>query len=386
MSFLMTKNNAKATLFASLIAAMILTFSSMGMAQAEVEIIEGETDAEKQDRLGHLMRSLEREIESLEKEEYSVERDTTLSEKEKLLSEVEEGYYALSPKKELADISDERREYLTSLMWKLASTGSPFLSMGIDSYTGEINIRLDESKTDNIDKELQALVGDDVVLDIVYGSDDARFQGSCPDQTGECDTIIGASKGENGNTGLDCTINIVATKGSGQNEIDGVVIPHHCNTGHHDYYQKDKSDSDQKVGSHHTDGGWFCDCDFVEIDSRASSTGKVNDDGTDISVTYGDLSDNDAVYLIGQYSGSDDGTIVEVNQWVWIGGSLYTDLYFVKNISFNSGDSGAPIVRSSDDKYGGMNIGAGTETVDGNSITVNYVHDWTFLKSKLGLN
>lgn len=178
----------------------------------------------------------------------------------------------------------------------------------------------------------------------------------------------------------------MATKGSGGSQINGVIIPHHCNTNHDDYYQYSKNTASHEVGPHHTDGGWYCDCDYVEIDTRASSTGKVNDAGSDISVTYGDLSDNDAVYLIGQYSKKDFGTIVEVNQWKWIDGYLYTDLYYVKNISFNTGDSGAPIVRDSDEKYGGMNIGAGTENIDGNNITVNYVHDWTFLKSKLGLN
>ncbi|WP_067958263.1 hypothetical protein [Nitrosopumilus sp. Nsub] len=178
----------------------------------------------------------------------------------------------------------------------------------------------------------------------------------------------------------------MATKGSGGSQINGVIIPHHCNTNHDDYCQYSKNTASHEVGPHHTDGGWYCDCDYVEIDTRASSTGKVNDAGSDISVTYGDLSDNDAVYLIGQYSKKDFGTIVEVNQWKWIDGYLYTDLYYVKNISFNTGDSGAPIVRDSDEKYGGMNIGAGTENIDGNNITVNYVHDWTFLKSKLGLN
>ena len=90
--------------------------------------------------------------------------------------------------------------------------------------------------------------------------------------------------------------------------------------------------------------------------------------------------------MIGQHSGKDHGTIVKTNQWVIIQGTWYTDVYFVKNISFDGGDSGAPIIRNSDERYGGKNIGAGTEYIDGQYITVNYVHDWTFLKSKLGLN
>lgn len=90
--------------------------------------------------------------------------------------------------------------------------------------------------------------------------------------------------------------------------------------------------------------------------------------------------------MIGEYSGKDFGTIYSVNQWKWIDGYLYTDLYYVTGINFDVGDSGAPIVKTFNNKYGGMNIGEGTETINGNPTTVNYVHDWTFLKSKLGLN
>ena len=360
---------------------LFLTGIEMALANSDT------TNAELQDKLGNEIHEIERANEAYSKLESNTEVQQLIADNEAKIKSLEKKYYELSPKRQLADISEERRNELTLNMWKLASTDYPFLSMGINSYTGEINIRLDESKISDIDQELQRIVGENIPLNITYGQDDAELQGSCPSQTGKCTTIIGASKGEPDNVNdIDCTINIVATKGSGGSQISGVIIPHHCNTNHDDYYQYSKNTSSHEVGPHHTDGGWYCDCDYVEIDTRASSTGKVNDAGSDISVTYGDLSDNDAVYLIGQYSGKDFGTIVEVNQWKWIDGYLYTDLYYVKNISFNAGDSGAPIVRDSDEKYGGMNIGAGTENIDGNNITVNYVHDWTFLKSKLGLN
>ncbi len=303
---------------------------------------------------------------------------------------ISEKYYALAPKKELADISDEKKIEIEILMWKMAATNHLFLSMGLDPYTGELDILLDVLKAPNIDEineELRIIAGDTVQINVVYGQNNARFQGSCNSQTGYCPTIIGASKGEPDNVDdIDCTINIVATKGSGSSQVNGVVIPHHCNINHDDYYQYSKGSSSHLVGSHNTDGGWWCDCDFVEIDTRSSSTGKVNDAGSDISVSYGDLSVDDSVYMIGQHSGKDYGIIAKTNQWVWINGNGYTDVYFVKNIDFSTGDSGAPIIRDSDEMYGGMNIGVGTEHIDGQSITVNYVHDWTFLKHKLGLN
>ena len=345
------------------------------------------TEAELQDVLGNKIHDLERTNEALAKLRSNEEVRGSIASNEAKIASLSEQYYALSPQRDLEEISDERRAELTTSMWKLASTDYPFLSMGINPYTGEIDIKLDDALASDVDEELQSIVGDGVSLNISYGQNDATFQGSCPSQTGKCATIIGASKGEpDNNLDVDCTINIVATKGQGSTQVKGVVIPHHCNESHDDYYQYSKNISSHMVGPHYTDGGWWCDCDFVEIDTRASSIGKVNDGGSDISVSYGDLSENNAVYMIGQHSGKDHGTIVKTNQWVVIQGTWYTDVYFVKNISFDGGDSGAPIIRDSDERYGGMNIGAGTEYIDGEYITVNYVHDWTFLKSKLGLN
>ena len=91
--------------------------------------------------------------------------------------------------------------------------------------------------------------------------------------------------------------------------------------------------------------------------------------------------------MIGQFSGLDFGTIEKINQAKWLEGGWRTNLYWVSGISYDTGDSGAPIMKTSNSKYGGMNIAAGSETVDGIPNTpVNYVHDWTHMKSKLGLN
>ena len=81
----------------------------------------------------------------------------------------------------------------------------------------------------------------------------------------------------------------------------------------------------------------------------------------------------------GASSGKDYGKIKEVNQ-SWqdpITKYWFTDLYKIAYISYTDGDSGAPVIDYENTKYGGMNIGT-----DG---TYNLAHDWTFLKSKLGL-
>lgn len=154
------------------------------------------TNAELQDKLGNEIHEIERANEAYSKLEPNTEVQQLIADNEAKIESLEKKYYELSPKRQLADISEERRNELTLNMWKLASTDYPFLSMGINSYTGEINIMLDESKISNIDQELQRIVGENIQLNITYGQDDAEFQGSCPNQTGKCTTIIGASKGE----------------------------------------------------------------------------------------------------------------------------------------------------------------------------------------------
>ena len=58
-------------------------------------------------------------------------------------------------------------------------------------------------------------------------------------------------------------------------------------------------------------------------------------------------------------------------------GDWYHNLYFIDSISYTDGDSGAPVVASSNTKYGGMNIGT-----DG---TYQVAHEWSYMKSQLGL-
>ena len=88
------------------------------------------------------------------------------------------------------------------------------------------------------------------------------------------------------------------------------------------------------------------------------------------------------VYMYGGVSGHDSGMIENVNAWKQFSdhGPWFTDLYKMSGFNFRSGDSGAPIVGSSNMKYGGMNI-AGSEY----GSDYRYGHDWTFLKSKLNL-
>ena len=81
--------------------------------------------------------------------------------------------------------------------------------------------------------------------------------------------------------------------------------------------------------------------------------------------------------MSGSTSGYGMGKVVMVDRWKIFDGKMFWDLYEISGINYTDGDSGAPIINISNDHYGGMNIGG-----HGN---YQYGHDWTFLKSKLGL-
>ena len=81
--------------------------------------------------------------------------------------------------------------------------------------------------------------------------------------------------------------------------------------------------------------------------------------------------------MSGSTSGYGMGKVVDIDQVMFFDRKLFTDLYQISGINYTDGDSGAPIINPSNRHYGGMNIGG-----HGN---YQYGHDWTFLKSKLGL-
>ncbi len=379
----LSKTN-KTVLLSSLFAVLILSLGSISTAQAQ-EL----TDAEKLDQVGKALLMLQIQNEQL-KEITGIPSITAMTVgNDQKIATLQVELDNIIPKSPLAKIDPATEAKMNDAFDRLLESDFPLLGFGINSKTGVFDIEVDSDRSGNIDKELQKFVGERVPIDVTYGIYDATLQGSCVGQTGYCSTIIGASKSEaNHINDIDCTISIPSTKGSGGSLVNGVIIPHHCNVNHVDYYQSVKTIGFHKVGPHNTDGGFYCDCDFVKINSRSFDTAKINYGGSDVSVAgREDFSVNDTVYMIGQFSGLDFGTIEKINQAKWLEGGWRTNLYWVSGISYDTGDSGAPIMKTSNSKYGGMNIAAGSETVDGIPNTpVNYVHDWTHMKSKLGLN
>ncbi len=126
-------------------------------------------------------------------------------------------------------------------------------------------------------------------------------------------------------------------------------------------------------------GGPFCDCRFVEADSRSVNTSRITVGSQDyVTLGKSDIQPNSLVFTYGaQTQQLDYGRVEQVNQWKSFDGAWYSDLYRISGLSTQDRDSGAPIILISNQHYGGMNIG----THEG----YNYAHDWSFMKARLQL-
>jgi len=371
-------NKTKTILFASLIAALILPFSVMSMAEAVPnENVDKIAKDKQHDEIAKNIVRLQIENQQLEK--LSTQSATSQAKiNDDMIKSLMVQADELRSKIKVVEVSKTDELKMEVASYKLITSKSPIYGMGVNPSTGILDIKVDLNQTTQNDfkrKDIQSIIGNDVKFNLTYGVQTAQFQ-SCVGQSGKCTPVIGGSFAEEDNIAQDCTLTIAYTKGS----IDGVIMPHHCNPTSADMWQSTKGVSGNQLGPHNTYGGWLCDCDFVESSTRSIGLNKVNWGGSDYSfVNMADLSVNDGVILFGGVNGADAGTITKVNQFEIINGVWMTDLYEIDGIfSFDSGDSGAPIIRYSDLTFGGMNNA-------GSSSDFNYGHDWTFIKSRLGL-
>ena len=380
----MIAKRTKTILFASLIAAM-LPFVSLHIADATSNentdgSIQDITTAELNQKIDELNTSIEQK--QIENRLLAAlpETDTNnqrISANTQEIAKLSEKLEAIAPATPSAFISDAMREKMDDAQARLIGSDLPIYAIGITSETGKLNIKVDSTRTQNIDQRIQEFVGNDIPLEIEYGVNEFSFQASnCASSSGPCNPIIGGSHGEDEDNGLTCTVSIAVVRNNWPfGTENGIIIPNHCNPDTSDYYQADNDVEAERVGSETKDGGWYCDCDFIKSDSRSIDTGSIyQGTSTDYSLSgNADIADETWIWMYGTSSGKDYGQIKEVNQ-SWqdpITENWFTDLYKIAYISYTDGDSGAPVIDYGNTKYGGMNIGT-----DG---TYNLAHDWTFL-------
>lgn len=102
----------------------------------------------------------------------------------------------LRPPIQLAEILPEDRQKMNAAMDRLMVSNLPLVGFGINSYTGQLNVKIDVDKaTPDIEDELRK-IAPDVQMNITYVKNNAVFQSSCNTTTKFCDPLIGGSAGE----------------------------------------------------------------------------------------------------------------------------------------------------------------------------------------------
>ena len=347
---------------------------------APVRTVEdGETLDAEIDRIGFAIMQLQIQNNQLASSSVSEDVQETIDRNndaiDGLLAQLDE----LSPPIPVVEISNNVRIQMESSIDALVESGLPVYSLSIDTSTGNLDI-LVESST-NIDDQIRSITGDSLPLNIEYGTNTFKLQASsCNTLTGFCDPLIGGSDAEDDHFGLPCTASLAAVRNTWFGTEDGVIIPDHCNPRSSSYCQADNSNLTHLVGSETRGGGSGCDCSFIKSNSRDIDAGKITIGPDDYAIAgKADSAKNKWIFMHGATSGFDHGKIVEVGvswqddtteQW-------YHNLYKIRYIDFTDGDSGAPAIDIYDMTYAGMNIGAEGE--------YNYAHEWSYLKSKLGL-
>lgn len=378
--------NGKTLLFASLLVVITLTLSVTSLADAQPN--ENANDKakemtakekvlnEKIDKIGKSVIELQIKNQALEHiPDNDKVRNENARDLELLFAELDR-LAPPTPNVKFPKGLEKQMEDAKLRLWEFA----PVYALGINHETGLLDVKV--SSNENLDKQIQEIAGEKIPLNIEYGTNTFKLQaGSCSTTTGFCDPIIGGSDGHDKYYGKPCTVSIAVMRDNWPYADEkGIIIPDHCNPRTSDYYQTDTSKSSHKVGTQTKDGGWYCDCDFVKSDSRSIDTSKITVGSSDYTTSgNSDIADERWIFMYGSTSGFDAGKIKEVGQ-EWKDPNTekkYKNLYKIQYISFTDGDSGAPVIDYYNGNYGGMNIGT-----DG---TYQLAHEWSFLKSKLGL-
>ena len=111
------------------------------------------------------------------------------------------------------EIEPQLKERMTAAQFVLMNSGLPLLEIYIGSSTGLLTITVDQERSTDLKSRIQEIIGEDIPIEVRYGLDTARFQGSCSTSTDHCNPLIGNSLGKDQTNGLDCTV-LIASVGN----------------------------------------------------------------------------------------------------------------------------------------------------------------------------
>lgn len=363
----MTTKTVKTILFASLIAAMILPFSTMDFADAM-------TDKNPKDKTLERLQEKQvreevlRKLTALADEEEVIKNKNTskISESEKQnnnsrMSEIKSEMDKIDRDNHKRDIPEAQMEKLInqqdSFEEKLVNSKviEFITSVGIDITSKEIQVGINKNtvNSDNIDSvvtQLEQIMPRNANWHVVY-SESAEFLACTQD---ECTPLIGGNYITVDTSGKDCSFGFQAKKGS----TWGWITSGHCADGKVNKSVKD--DSNDNVGTVKAENfywGTSCDCAWIEASSSLTNNEiyDVPSTHTVTKTTQASQQQNDSIYKTGAEGGRDFGTVSATN--VSVLDSL--EGYYVKNLvrsntNMDHGDSGGPVVESGDrgDLYG----------------------------------
>ena len=228
----MATKNAKTVLFVSLVAVLILSLGNINSTQISELTAEQdppppppsscsipyfaqtqELTAEQEVRIDEIMD----QVVQLQQDNIGYEKLPDTPEKIELiarnLDRIDEFLAQLEvivPSDPTVEIEPQLKERMIAAQFVLMNSGLPLLEIYIGSSTGLLTITVDQERSTDLKSRIQEIIGEDIPIEIRYGLDTARFQGSCSTSTDHCNPLIDGSLGKDQTNGLDCTMLIAA--------------------------------------------------------------------------------------------------------------------------------------------------------------------------------
>ena len=383
----MTKNNLKVLLFASLIAMMILPFSSYNITEAITEDVDD--DDQTHDKITIRTEKMQNEImvaaaERLMELELRSEQTEDIDIQQSIKDEMERVISDARAKLPEVDRSTQLKymievDYLTSVLLdkKIKQSDKrviPFTTIGYDFISNSlvVGIQPDYATVGNMTEYaslLKEMVHSDVTIVLQPG--DVWTSSACTSSDSTCNPIQAGVKMQVEGQGS-CTVGFKAT----YDGASGFVTAGHCadgNTGD-DVGQPTIANIIGSVLEESFDAGSsreYCDCAFIQttIDVAEKILGLSSNRYPDHTHT---VSDNDWVKMYGGVSGTRIGYVEDWSGSIYLTSS-HTTLKHVAITTYTStnGDSGSPVIQAynPDPGFAGINVAWSSQ---GNSAFVKH--------------
>lgn len=368
----MTLKNVKTILFAFLLVAMILPFSSMDFAEAKSDKI-GKTTIKTEKKQNTMM---DNAVKKLEKLEMKLDKANNAKQRQQIHDQMDRVKEHTLNQLQKVDAQRQAKyalhvEKLSNNVFDNSKSGSdkrlvPFTDIGYRTTDDALVIGIEPQvvttqNMQNYASIIRGIVGDDV--DIVLEKGSIWKSGDCSSRTSNCNEIEGGVKMQVTGHGA-CTVGIKATYDS----KTGFVSAGHCADGNEgdDVGQDTISNVVGTVHKEVFDAGSsyeYCDCSFIETDSA------IAEEIYGVSASYYPnhtytVSDNDWVKISGMVSGITIGYVTDWSGTAYLS-ATQTTLQHVAIATYYStdGDSGAPMMQAyeSDPGFTGINVAFTTD-------------------------